>query len=208
MRFINTPSGEDVLAVANPGERLLSVGDGVGLTIPRSCVSGLCGSCTCELQDPSWVPDPAAAADGGDGEDGKPGWQTIRACSTEVRLLDGCTEMVVDVVRMRTSARRGRDPFSRFDGLDTGYEAGAAPKMLGARIEMSCTTCRGLGRHTCYACEGTGLEEEEEEGGGVAEGGAVAQSSTSGTGLPCSVCMGLKVLRCAFCQGKGSRLGR
>ncbi|GAB0489460.1 hypothetical protein MMPV_000679 [Pyropia vietnamensis] len=202
VRFINTPSGEDVLAVANPGERLLSVGDGVGLSIPRSCVSGLCGSCTCELQDPSWMPDPSDTEGDGGGENGKPGWQTIRACSTEVRLLDGCTEMVVDVVRMRTSSRRGRDPFARFEGLDTGYEAGAAPKMVGAPIEMDCTNCGGFGRHTCYACDGTGLEEEEEEGV------STLPVTAWGQGLPCSVCMGLKVLRCAFCQGKGTRLGR
>ncbi|OSX70920.1 hypothetical protein BU14_0634s0006 [Porphyra umbilicalis] len=196
VRFINTPTGEDVLAVANPGERLLSVGDGVGLTIPRSCVSGLCGSCTCELQDPSWVPEDDDAD--GDGDGGRPGWQTIRACSTEVMLLDGCTEMVVDVVRMRTTGRRERDPFSRFDGLDTGYEAGAAPKVAGIRRDVSCAHCAGVGRHTCYACEGTGREEVDPSGVG---GGA-------GSAQPCAVCMGLKILRCAFCQGKGSRMGR
>ena len=196
VRFINTPTGEDVLAVANPGERLLSVGDGVGLAIPRSCVSGLCGSCTCELQDPAWVPEDADAD--GDGDGGRPGWQTIRACSTEVMLLDGCTEMVVDVVRMRTAGRRERDPFSRFDGLDTGYEAGAAPKVAGIPREVSCAHCGGVGRHTCYACEGTGREEVDAS----SVGGAAASAQ------PCAVCMGLKILRCAFCQGKGFRMGR
>ena len=48
-------------------------------------MSGLCGSCTCEVKDP-------AAIDG---------FATIRACSANVFVPPGEQEMIVDVYRLR-----------------------------------------------------------------------------------------------------------
>jgi hypothetical protein len=55
------------------------VGDKAGISIPRACCTGLCGTCTSDLRDPSYTfkgeDKPAGAREG---------YQTIRACSTQV----------------------------------------------------------------------------------------------------------------------------
>lgn len=164
MRFINTPSGADVVAAAKPGDPLLRVGDGVGVQIPRACQSGLCGSCTCDVLD--------ASVEGG--------VQTVRACQTGVVAPDGGYEMVVDVARMR-EVRSGKtpDPMARFENLDTDYVAGAAPRRKGrSLVDVACDECDAKGEVECYACD---------------------KSSD------CLLCYGRGILRCADCQGTGTR---
>eukprot|EP00292_Cryptomonas_paramecium_P022206 CAMPEP_0113696256 /NCGR_PEP_ID=MMETSP0038_2-20120614/21377_1 /TAXON_ID=2898 /ORGANISM="Cryptomonas paramecium" /LENGTH=168 /DNA_ID=CAMNT_0000618935 /DNA_START=142 /DNA_END=645 /DNA_ORIENTATION=+ /assembly_acc=CAM_ASM_000170 len=113
VRFINTPGRSpsngknDIVAVAKPGEILLAVGDRVGLHIPRGCLLGLCGTCTCDVENPAY-----------------PGSRGIlRACSTEVRVPEGCDEMVVDMRRMTSKAGKPKfDPMARFEKLDDPHE--------------------------------------------------------------------------------------
>jgi len=104
VRFINTVSGKDVVATAPLGANLLTVGDNAGVKLPRACRTGLCGSCTCEVKDP-------AAIDG---------FATVRACSANVFVPAGQSEMVVDVYRMRQGQVGGA-------GSKGGASAGAAP---------------------------------------------------------------------------------
>lgn len=171
VRFINGPKGVDVIAAAQPGENLLSVGDSVGVHIPRACQSGLCGSCTCDLLDTS-QPD---------------GRQTVRACQTGVSIPDDGPELIVDVSRMKT-AKKGKDPMSRFENLDTGYVAGAAPREFAASgtffSSMECRDCNGDGKVVCEDCEGSGVD------------------LINGSGL-CIYCLGMRQVRCATCQGSG-----
>lgn len=37
----------------------MQVGDRAGVSIPRACVTGICGTCTCDLKDPAftWKPE-------------------------------------------------------------------------------------------------------------------------------------------------------
>jgi ferredoxin len=74
VRFINAPGHHpsdgtnDIVAAAKPGDVLIQVADSVGVNLPRGCMTGLCGSCTCDLEDPSF-----------------PGSRSVlRACSTRV----------------------------------------------------------------------------------------------------------------------------
>lgn len=82
VRFINAPgrspsTGEnDIIAAAKPGEVLMAVADSVGVILSRGCMTGLCGTCTCDLEDPSW-PDSRAM---------------LRACSAKV-----CPPSTLDV---------------------------------------------------------------------------------------------------------------
>ncbi|KAA8498266.1 hypothetical protein FVE85_5851 [Porphyridium purpureum] len=169
VRFINTPSGKDIVAAAKPGDNLMAVGDSVDLRIPRGCQTGLCGACTCELEDPEWAG----------------GSQLIRACSTAVVLAKGSDEMVIDVSRMTTQKQRGRkDPFGRFENVDTAYVAGAAPKSLSG--SGPCGYCKGTGQHSCPDCDGSGICAVDET-------------------YECQICMGGGVVRCAECQGVGAR---
>jgi ferredoxin len=76
VRFINAPGHHpsdgqnDIIAAAKPGDVLIQVGDSVGISLPRGCMTGLCGSCTCDLEDPSF-----------------PGSRSVlRACSTRVSM--------------------------------------------------------------------------------------------------------------------------
>ena len=55
VRFINTVDGKDVIANCSQGENLLALGDRVGVKLPRACRTGLCGSCTAEVQDPKAI---------------------------------------------------------------------------------------------------------------------------------------------------------
>lgn len=98
VRFINNLSGKDVITEAEEGTILLAVGDRAGVKLPRACRTGLCGSCTCEVQDPQ-----AIATDTNPRE----GFATIRACSTRCYVPEGMDEMVVDVHRMRARTTAG-----------------------------------------------------------------------------------------------------
>jgi ferredoxin len=40
-----------VIAAARPGDVLIAVADSVGIHIPRGCMTGLCGACTCDMED-------------------------------------------------------------------------------------------------------------------------------------------------------------
>lgn len=145
VRFINTPSGSDVVAAARPGEPLLAVGDSVGIRIPRACQSGLCGSCTCDVLDSTL-------------EEGR---QTIRACQAKVAIPDGGPELIVDVERMK-AARTMKDPMARFENIDTDYIAGAAPRPSSRAtrsFQQQCADCHGTGVVVCYNCDGSGIED-------------------------------------------------
>lgn len=120
----------------------MAVGDSVGVRIPRSCQTGVCGTCTCDVLDPS-------------AENGR---QTVRACQTSAFAPDGSMELVVDVGRMK-NAPKLRNPTSRFENLDTEYVAGAPPRRPGRSAARDCATCSKSGRIECYACDGAGERE-------------------------------------------------
>lgn len=165
VRFINNPEGDDVIAVAEEGDALFRVGDANGARIPRACRSGLCGTCTVDIL--------------GLGES-----QTVRACQTMVVAPTEGNELIVDMQRVKTARRSGKDPMARFENLDTEYVAGAPPKSMSTiNVKKSCTSCNATGDIVCYHCDGTGHEE-------IAE-------------YLCSLCAGLGSLRCADCQGTG-----
>jgi hypothetical protein len=171
VRFINT-GGDDVLAPALPGENLLAVGDAAGVQIPRGCLSGLCGSCTSDV---------VCSEENG-------GVQVVRACQTSVHVAEGEAEMVVDVGRMKDArGRAAPDPMARFDGLDTEYVAGAAPRRRGARRVRECDRCGATGDIVCYACDGLCVMAED-------------------ASYECTLCMGTGAVRCAACQGTGRRV--
>jgi ferredoxin len=92
VRFVNTVGGKDVVTVVEQGSNLLFVGDQAGVKLPRSCRTGLCASCTCEVQDPMAIATLSNPRDG---------FATIRACSTKCFVPGGMDEMVVDVYRMQ-----------------------------------------------------------------------------------------------------------
>jgi ferredoxin len=95
VRFINNISGKDVVTEAEEGSILLAVGDRAGVKLPRACRTGLCGSCTCELQDPAAIATSTNPRDG---------FATIRACSYKCHVPEGMDEMVIDVYRMKNRA--------------------------------------------------------------------------------------------------------
>lgn len=217
VRFINTLQGKDVIAVVPAGANLLAVGDENGVRLPRACRTGLCGSCTAEVQDPE-----AIKTDSNPRE----GFATIRACSSKCFVPQGMTEMVVDVQRMKNraiaqaTAKEGKrgglktlnnleddyvDPMARFTGnwekefrpqwelakeKGVGQVGGASnPKASGQK----CSKCSGTGRSTCYCCNGVGKVMMGSSG------------SAGGRGeTQCSVCVGMRTVGCAYCQGKGS----
>ena len=92
VRFINTANGRDVVTKVEPGSNLLAIGDNAGVSLPRACRTGLCGSCTAEVKDPQAIATKTNPRDG---------FATIRACSTKCYPPVGMDEMVVDVYRMQ-----------------------------------------------------------------------------------------------------------
>ena len=97
VRFINTVSGKDVIVDnVERGSNLLAVGDNAGISLPRACRTGLCGSCTCEVQDPNAIATTTNPRDG---------YATLRACSTKCFVPEGMKEMVVDVHRMKKTKK-------------------------------------------------------------------------------------------------------
>jgi hypothetical protein len=111
VRLVNAAgtSGEDVVFTAAANSILMGACDKQGVRIPRGCQTGICGTCTADLRDPSWDGD----------EDGRDGWQPVRTCSTRVRLLPGEKEFVVDLFRTSSKAEgadgeKPPDPMARF----------------------------------------------------------------------------------------------
>jgi hypothetical protein len=217
VRFINTLQGKDVIAVVPAGANLLAVGDENGVKLPRACRTGLCGSCTCEVQDPE-----AIKTDSNPRE----GFATIRACSSKCFVPPGMNEMVVDVQRMKnraiaqSNAKENRksgglktlnnledeyvDPMARFTGnwekefrpqWDLAKEKGVGQVGAASNPKGSlqkCSKCSGTGRTTCYCCNGLGK---------------VMMGSTYGRDgeAQCSVCVGMKTVGCAYCRGSGTK---
>lgn len=192
-----------MIAAAKPGDGLLKVGDSVGIHIPRSCQTGLCGSCTCDVLD--------ATAD-----DGR---QVIRACQAGVFIPDGGQELVVDVERMKNAKKR-KDPLSRFENLDTEYVAGASPKRRGLKMKnvtVTCETCDGTGHITCYNCDGSGLEYVDKDGNirmddlppwmrskVTAQGDDDENDDRLDvTQYICNTCLGMHMVLCPDCQSRG-----
>lgn len=93
--------GATKLAYAVPGTNLLKIGDELGIRIPRQCRTGLCGSCTADVKDPTWDGGNADEENGG----GRVGYQTVRTCRSGAMLPAGCDEMIIDCYRMVESAK-------------------------------------------------------------------------------------------------------
>lgn len=92
VRFVNFDESNPLrqtVTYAPKGKNVLKIADEVGIHIPRNCRSGLCGSCTADVKDPSWN-EPTARA----------GYQTIRTCQAGAMIPAGCEEMVIDLYRM------------------------------------------------------------------------------------------------------------
>lgn len=208
VRFTNTISGNDVIVNNVPiGQNLLFLGDQNGVKLPRACRTGLCGSCTCEVEVP-----------GGQSASGKVGLVTVRACSTRVFLPDGKNEMVVDLWRTKKMTKGGKgadksvssstptvdsfvDPMARFSGdwekdFRPQWQQGEPTSVAISKSSISrtrapegqipCSKCQGAGRVPCYACNGSG-------------------QVTMGTGKlgQCATCVGLKTCGCGYCRGSG-----
>lgn len=98
VKFVNTIMGKDVIVEKVPvGSNLLTVGDEAGVNLPRACRTGLCGSCTCELQTPGTEASSNVE---------RPGFTIIRACSTKCKAPSGMDTMVIDVYRMKSQQRK------------------------------------------------------------------------------------------------------
>jgi len=204
VRFINTPTGKDVVTQAEVGSNLLNVADTCGINLPRACRTGLCGSCTCEVQDPEAIKTNTNPRDG---------FATIRACSSKCSIPLGMNEMVVDVGRMRKSSKQvgsksddvdvtgqDNDPMARFSGnwekeFRPQWETAALNAKLGkgqvggafnpkANI---CGKCSGVGRLPCYLCKGTGK----------------IRMGDDNLTTQCSICVGMTTVGCGFCRGTG-----
>lgn len=117
VRFINNLSGKDISIEVEEGSNLLAMGDMAGVKLPRACRTGLCGSCTCEVQDPQAI---ATATNPRDG------FATIRACSAKCYVPPGMQEMVIDVYRMKSradaiAAKKSGVPMTGSSGVSTDY---------------------------------------------------------------------------------------
>lgn len=75
-------------AVVEKGKNLMELADELGVTIPRNCKSGICGSCVADLVDST-----------NQNEQSQPGKQTIRLCSVGATLPEGIDEMIIDCYR-------------------------------------------------------------------------------------------------------------
>lgn len=226
VRFINPVGGKDVVTTAEPGANLLLVGDAAGVKLPRACRTGLCGSCTCDLQDPLAIKTATNARDG---------FATIRACSVKCFLPEGMDEMVVDVYRMGvgkgrkpvvpssatstkeeeqdddSSSSSYTDPMARFSGnwekefrpnWELQQNDFSGPQVGGASNPNAgsrpCLKCAGLKRLQCYNCAGSGK---------VMMGSVAGEASgVAGRSVQCSICVGSRSVACAYCRGTGQKL--
>ncbi|GMI36735.1 hypothetical protein TeGR_g14900, partial [Tetraparma gracilis] len=116
VRFRNVPGVPgDVVVQSRVGVNLLALGDANEVKIPRACRTGLCGTCTADLVDPSWP--------GGGDAGGAPGLQAIRCCSAKTVLPLGMDEMIIDLSRgSESSGEPVSNPMARFDdGWENDY---------------------------------------------------------------------------------------
>jgi len=97
--------------------------------LPRGCMTGLCGSCTCDIEEPSVGADYGFRA-------------IARACSTTVAVPEGCEEMVVDVYRMiNNKGKPKEDPMARFNKMDDPNEGFKARWDLPQGASTDCGVC-------------------------------------------------------------------
>lgn len=226
VRFINGPSRKDVLANSvKPGSNLLAVGDSVGVQLPRACRTGLCASCTCEVE----VPELKAT-----GPNTRDGFATVRACQVKCFVPDGMKEMVVDVSRMR-KIKKGdsskdptatvadaqfSDPMARFSG---DWEREFRPmwdqpdiaddqRILSKKLRRSGMTKAAveLGpggdpkrkKSICKDCAGTGrVQCYACEGAGVLAMDGYGETQ-------CATCVGLTNIGCGTCRATGINTGK
>ena len=140
VRFINSPNNfpsngkNDIIAIAKKGDILLKVADSVNINLPRGCLSGLCGSCTCDIKDLSA------------GKENN--FKSIAcACSTIIssNFTDEFGEIVVDVYRMvdKTTNKEKINPMQRFSKLDDPNK-GFKPrwKLLSNNNIKYCNICK------------------------------------------------------------------
>ncbi len=92
--------GGEVLTFAKEGEMLLRVARRVGITIPTSCRTGICGTCTMDLEDPMWEENQSKADQGVERE----GYITFRTCVAKAGIPIGHEEMVIDCWRMLSTS--------------------------------------------------------------------------------------------------------
>lgn len=205
VRFINTPTGKDVVVDGViEGTNLLFIGDSAGVKLPRACRTGLCGACTTEVQDPLAI---------ATSTNPRAGFATLRACSTKCYVPNGLTEMVVDVHRLKPTKKKiggstssqveeyeetMANPMARFSG---DWERDFKPnwELAKDRVEgveavrlspgmTACKKCSGNGRIMCYNCLGLGK---------------VMMSDRS---CQCSTCVGMQTVGCGYCNASGMLL--
>jgi 2Fe-2S iron-sulfur cluster binding domain len=96
VRFIGTEDGVDRVIAAKPGDAVVATATKAGVKIATSCRSGLCGTCTTDLEDPNWPSNKTY----------RPGYQPMRACVAKITVPPGCDEMVLDVYRGSAAGRK------------------------------------------------------------------------------------------------------
>lgn len=94
VRFIGTADGVEKVVGAKPGAGVIAVAAKAGIKIPTACRSGLCGTCTTDLEDPTAK------------KTYRPGYTPIRTCVAKVALVPGCEEMVLDVYRSSSAKNK------------------------------------------------------------------------------------------------------
>eukprot|EP01035_Chromulina_nebulosa_P020410 gene20410-26487_t len=168
--------GKDIVGEVLQGDNLLAVGDRLGVKLPRACRTGLCGSCTCDIQDPNAIATTTNPRDG---------YATTRACSTKCFVPEGMNEMVDPMARFSGDWEKEFRPqweLAKSKPLGLGQVGGASdPK------SKSCNKCSGTSRVICYACSGLGL------------------TFMDGKKTQCFVCVGAKTVGCGYCRGTGIR---
>ncbi len=121
VRFINVPGrspggGEDgqytgggeqgVLTYAKKGDMILKVAKMVGIIIPTSCRTGICGTCTMDLEDPMWEENLSRASQGVERE----GYIPFRTCCAKATGVPvGHKEMVIDCWRMLSASNEDKN---------------------------------------------------------------------------------------------------
>ena len=117
-RSLDVEEGTNILKVAR---------EKVNVRIPYNCRTGLCGSCTADVKDPTWE------------EGDRAGYQTVRTCQAGAMIPAGCDEMTIDCYRMSESsnvaieaaAADGADntvsSFSPMSNFEEGWEDEFAP---------------------------------------------------------------------------------